>query len=200
MRFPRIVFPVISLLLFMGLLYPIRARNPASVTQQGGDRIVIKKITISGQKESYFESPNALIPQPSYTKLSLGWTNCKLHRSGDYEPILITLDGSIIAESPISWQISADAQSGYNPLFLSFKQDMFGQGPSGQNTSIPLVWTISVNGSPFQPFIQLPDGRLICNFPTGQRSFQVRITGTPQYHQADGYYRLQLTQSLVPQL
>lgn len=45
-----------------------------------------------------------------------------------------------------------------------------------------------------------PDNSISTVFPPGAHTFQVRITGVPQNHQNDGYFRLQLEQCLVPEM
>jgi hypothetical protein len=63
-----------------------------------------------------------------------------------------------------------------------------------------VTWEIALDGGAFQP-MQIESGNIITTiFPQGAHTFQVRITGLPQYHQDDGYYHLQLTQNLMPQL
>ena len=138
--------------------------------------------------------------EPPLAQFSLAWTKCQVHRSGDYSPIQLTLNGTIDASSPNLWRLTAILPQPNAPLLLYFVEDIFGNTGPAYGSNIPLTWEIALDGGPFAPMTLLPDNTLTATFPPGPHTFQVRITGTPVYHQADGYYHLQLTQCLVPQL
>jgi hypothetical protein len=147
------------------------------------------------------EEPGLIDVGPvSYLHFSLNWTQCQIHISGYYDPILISLPGAISYNSPIIWNLrAASTQIGGSPL-LYFTEDIFGHTGPSYGANIPLTWEISLDGGQFTPMILLPDNTLQTTFPPGPHTFQVRITGTPQPFQADGYYHLQLSQCLIPQL
>ncbi|MCX6641521.1 MAG: hypothetical protein NTW14_13735 [bacterium] len=133
-------------------------------------------------------------------EFTLNWTDYSIHRADNYGDIQIILPGSVFSTDPLTWRLTALNSTREGPPHLFFIENILGQSGPASGTDIPLSWEISINGGAFNPMTLLPDNTLTTTFPAGPHTFQVRITGTPQYHQADGYYRLQLTQSLVPQL
>jgi hypothetical protein len=133
-------------------------------------------------------------------QFSIDWTDCKIHRTDDCSPIQIILPGTVNGSVPLFWNLKASQPQTSGMPILYLIENIFGQPAQAGDTNIPLTWEISLDGGQFNPMTLMPDNTLTTTFPPGPHTFQVRITGTPQYHQADGYYRLQLTQSLVPQL
>lgn len=138
--------------------------------------------------------------EPVWMEFTLDWTNCQMHRVNDDSPLEIILPGTIDGSSTLYWNLSAASpQPGGQPN-LYFVEDVLGRIGPAYGSDIPLTWEVSLDGGAFQPMTLLPDNTLTATFPPGIHTFQVRITGTPQAFQADGYYHLQLTQCLVPEL
>jgi hypothetical protein len=137
---------------------------------------------------------------PPELEIHFDWTHCQVHRLSLYEPIVMLLNGNYHSTAPNTWKLWASAPvSGGEPI-LYFQQAVPGQTGPAYGVNIPLAWAISINGGPFIPFTLLPDHSLMTVLPTGLHTFQVRITATPQPHQDDGYYKLILSQTLLPQL
>ena len=147
--------------------------------------------------------PSTECPQPSDTfhmEVNLDWTNHKIHRLDDHSPIQVLLSGTINSDLGNIWNlVAASHLPGQDPN-LYFIEDSFGRPGSTYGSDISLTWEISVDGGVFSPMTVGPNNMLSTVFPPGQHTFQVRITGIPQYHQEDGYYQLQLEQMMVPQL
>ena len=136
---------------------------------------------------------------PIWMEFSINWTNCQFHRVDD-SPLEAILSGAINGSNALFWNLStAQPQVGAPPI-LYYVENIFGNTNPSLGSNIPLTWEIALDGGPFAPMTLLPDNTLTATFPPGPHTFQVRITGTPVYHQADGYYHLQLTQCLIPQL
>jgi hypothetical protein len=140
---------------------------------------------------------------PIWLDYWLNWTHCQIHLSGAYEPVEITLPGFINSNKPeILRLFVTDPHPGGVPN-LYYIHNVSGNSPpmeTSANVDIPLKWEISLDNGPFKPITLLPDNSLTTIFPPGQHNFQIKITCLLQPYQADGYYRLQLSQTLVPQL
>jgi len=184
---------------------------PSALAQRGAKRplrttgppLAQQKTILTFSNQPGLQSPemiNAFLDPPSLMQFTLDWTNCQMHRTDDYLPIVITLPGTINASGPLLWNLTSAQPQVNSPPILYFTEDIFGRSGLPYGMDIPLTWEISLDGGPFAPMTLLPDNTLTATFPPGPHTFQVRITGTPVYHQADGYYHLQLTQCLVPQL
>ena len=139
-------------------------------------------------------------PYPVWVDFHLEWTNCQIHRVETDSSIIVTLGGTISSNSRFIWNLSATSPQPGGLPSLYFVEDIFGRSGRQYGSDIPLRWDISLDGGLMRPMDNLPDGSLTTLFPAGQHAFQVRITAMPPYHQSDGYYNLQLGQSLVPQL
>ncbi len=152
-----------------------------------------------------FLNPNLLDigATPVWLVYGLNWTHCQIHFSGYYEPVEILLPGFINSNKPEILRLFAiEPQPGGLPN-LYFINDILGNPPPMEistNVDIPLEWEISLDNGPFKPLTLLPDNSLTTIFPPGQHDFQIRITCLLQPYQAGGYYHLQLSQTLVPQL
>jgi hypothetical protein len=131
---------------------------------------------------------------------SFNWTTATIHRADNYDLFQLILPGSIASNFPNHWTLAPCSSQANFPPQLYLIEDVLRGGVAMGTVSIPLTWEIALDGGSFNPMTLMPDNTLTTTCPPGPHTFQVRITGTPQYHQADGYYRLQLTQSLVPQL
>jgi hypothetical protein len=87
-----------------------------------------------------------------------------------------------------------------NGLTLNLDQDIFGRSGPMYASSMPLNWSISMDGGPFVPMTVMPNNSgLSTILPMGYHTFQVRITAMPNIHQDDGYYNLHLSQTFTPQ-
>ena len=140
-----------------------------------------------------------IVPGPITMEFSLEWTTCQIHRVSNDGPIEALLSGSVNCTAAIVWSLTNTSQPGEPPI-LFFTEDIFGRSGSAFGSNIPLTWEIALDGGAFQP-MQIESGNIITTiFPAGAHTFQVRITGLPQNNQDDGYYHLQLTQNLTPQL
>ncbi|HEX7344307.1 MAG TPA: hypothetical protein VF398_08585 [bacterium] len=137
--------------------------------------------------------------EPSWMQFSIDWTNCQFHRV-DSSPLEAILSGTINGSDPLFWNLTSSQPQMGAPPILYYVENIFGNSNPALGTNIPLTWEIALDGGPFGPMTLLPDNTIATIFPPGPHTFQVRITGTPEYHQADGYYHLELSQSLVPQL
>ena len=131
----------------------------------------------------------------------LDWTNCQIHRVINDSAIVIILSGNVSSSNSIYWNLNTiSPQPGGLPV-LYFVNDVLGRTGPEFGTDIPLTWEIALDGGSFNPIMtMLPDNILLVTFPPGNHTFQVRITGFPQPYQGNGYYQLQLGQSLVPEL
>ena len=153
---------------------------------------------------SNLKSPRMLDAMPSpadsiWMQFFINGTNFQFHRV-DNTPLEAILSGTINGSDPLFWNLTSSQPQPGAPPILYYAENIFGNTNPALGTNIPLTWEISLDGGPFGPMTLLPDNTLTATFPPGPHTFQVRITGTPEYHQADGYYHLQLTQCLVPQL
>ncbi len=135
-----------------------------------------------------------------WMEFALDWTNCQIHRVNTDSAIVIILPGTISSSSRIYWNLhTMSPHPGGFPI-LYFVNDVLGRTGPEFGTDIPLTWEIALDGGSFNPITILRDKTLLVTFPPGNHTFQVRITGVPQPYQGDGYYQLQLGQSLVPEL
>ena len=142
------------------------------------------------------------VPSPYdsvWMQFSIDWTNAQFHRIDD-TPLEAILSGTINGSNTLFWNLTSSQPQVGAPPILYYAENIFGNTNPALGTNVPLTWEFSLDGGPFNPMTLLPDNTLTTTFPPGPHTFQVRITGTPVYHQADGYYHLQLTQCLVPQL
>jgi hypothetical protein len=138
-------------------------------------------------------------PRPITMEFSLEWTTCQIHRVSTEGPIQALLSGTVNCSAAIVWSLTNTSQPGEPPV-LFFVEDIFGRSGSAFGSNIPVTWEVALDGGAFQP-MQIESGNILTTiFPAGAHTFQVRITGLPQNHQDDGYYHLQLTQNLMPQL
>jgi len=141
-----------------------------------------------------------LFQKPASMQFSLDWTNYQIHRITNDSEIEIILSGNVTSSNSLFWTLTtASPQPGAPPNLFFIEQAFAGTG-SADDADIPLTWEISLNGGPFSPMTIQPDNSLSVTFPSGSHSFKVRITGAPQHRQADGYYQLVLSQSLIPSL
>ena len=131
---------------------------------------------------------------------SIDWTNYQIHRVNDDSPIEIILPGTIDGSNTLHWNLTSCSPVPGGMPNLYFVEDALGRTGPVYGSEIPLTWEISLDGGPFTPLTLQPDNTLTTVFPPGQHTFQVRITGLPEYHQSDGYYKLQLEQCIVPEL
>jgi hypothetical protein len=134
-------------------------------------------------------------------EFALDWTNCQIHRVINDSAIVIILSGNVSSSNSIYWNLSTISPHPGGLPVLYFVNDVLGRTGPEFGTDIPLTWEIALDGGSFNPIMtMLPDNILLVTFPPGKHTFQVRITGVPQPYQGDGYYQLQLGQSLVPEL
>ncbi len=175
---------------------PARAVNPPPASLQ---RMILLPSTPEVGKAPPRMFGDINPEEPPWMQFSIDWTTCQFHRVDD-TPLEAILSGTIDGSNPLFWNLStSEPQPGAPPL-LYYVENIFGNANPVLGTDIPLTWEISLDGGAFVPMTLLPDNTLTTTFPPGQHAFQVRITGTPQNYQADGYYHLQLTQCLVPEL
>lgn len=137
---------------------------------------------------------------PVWMELFLDRTQCQIHRSGDYSPLVVTINGQISSSNSETWCLSVVSPEPGGSPDLYFIGDMFGRGGPPHGGTIPLIWEISLNGGDFVPMMTLPDNSIAYTFPPGGHTFQVRIGGSPGNHQSDGYYSLQVSQIFIPHL
>jgi len=167
---------------------------------QAPERAPIPSQAIGGDVPVIAEAVPYPYPFPTWAQFSLQWTHCQIHRVETDSAIVVTLNGSILSSNNLIWNLAtAPTPPGSSPS-LYFVEDIFGRSGPQYGSDIMLNWEISLDGGQLNPMNVLPDGSLSVLFPAGTHTFQVRITGAPQYHQADGYYHLQLDQSLAPEL
>jgi hypothetical protein len=140
------------------------------------------------------------VPFPISMDFQLDWTSCQIHRVSTDSAIVMILPGTISSSNAIYWNLSNTEPGGDGLADLNFTEDIFGRAGPNYGSNIPLVWEIAIDGGPMTAIPVQPDNSLLVLFPAGQHNFQVRITGLPQQCASDGYYNLQLNQSLVPQL
>jgi len=141
-----------------------------------------------------------LFQKPASMQFSLDWTNYQIHQVSNDSEIEIILSGNVTSSNSLFWTLTtASPQPGAPPSLFFIEQAFAGTG-SEYAADIPLTWEISLNGGPFSPMTIQPDNSLCVTFPSGTHTFKVRITGAPQHQQADGYYQLVLSQSLIPSL
>jgi len=141
-----------------------------------------------------------LFQKPVSMQFSLDWTNYQIHQESNDSEIEIIPSGNATSSNSLFWTLtSASPQPGAPPSLFFVEQAFAGTG-SEYAADIPLTWEISLNGGPFNPMTIQPDNSLSVTFPSGSHSFKVRITGAPQHQQAEGYYQLVLSQSLIPSL
>ncbi|MFZ5519087.1 MAG: hypothetical protein ACOY90_20815 [Candidatus Zhuqueibacterota bacterium] len=133
-------------------------------------------------------------------ELSLDWTSCQIHRVADSSPIDIILNGTINSNCAEIWTLSAIEPIPGSLPNLYLVNDIFGDDYGNGWLNIGLQWQISIDGGPFEPMTILPDNSICYIFSPGNHIFQLSITGDVKYYQEDGYYRLQLNQSFVPQM
>ena len=187
------------------------AQNSAQRSQQTSqERIPTFATNISGLHQIHppvdskrTAMPGTMCPPPQDTlhmEFNLEWTNYQVHRSDDYDPIQVILSGTINSDAGNVWNLNAASHLPGQDPNLYFIEDTFGRPGPAYGSDITLNWEISIDGGAFAPMALGPNNTLTTIFPPGIHNFQVRITGIPQYHESDGYYQLQLEQTLVPQL
>ena len=130
-------------------------------------------------------------------RFELDHTRVQIHRASDYSPIQVILHGFIWANHDLRWHLWAGGDHPFEPPKLYFVYDVMGQ-TGLQGVDIPLYWEISLNNGCWRPFYQLPNNRLGACLPRGPQCIRIRITGCMEFHQQDGYYRLQMEQCLLP--
>ena len=147
-----------------------------------------------------FETP--VSPETTYTMaIGLDWTRYQVHRVNDDSPLDITLTGNITSDIATIWTLTPQPTRAFAPLDLARLEDVLGQHyPTIGQIAVPLTWTISLDGGPFEPMQVTSDYTLRTVFPPGTHTFRLQITGALQPYQPDGYYWLQLWQNLTPQL
>lgn len=139
------------------------------------------------------------VPETIPMEFWLEWTTCQIHRVNNDGPVEAILSGSVTSSRSIAWSLTNTSAPGEPPM-LSFVEDVFGRSGPAFGSNIGLTWEISIDGGAFQAMEVHSENILSTIFPPGAHTFQVRITGLPQYNQSDGYYRLRLAQNLAPQL
>jgi hypothetical protein len=135
--------------------------------------------------------------EPPQMDFFLEWTNFQAHRVNPHGHLEIILNGRIQSTAPEVWNLSTVQPAVGGPPNLHFIEDMEGRHNAA---SIPLVWSISLDGGDFVDLTPLPDNSLCVTFPEGEHTFQLKTHGYIPYHNDDGYYRLQLAQSIIPQM
>lgn len=138
--------------------------------------------------------------KPVSMEFNQSWTNYQIHQVTNDSEIEIILSGNVTSSNSLFWTLTTASPQPGAPPSLFFVEQAFAGSRSGYSADIPLTWEISLNGGPFSPMTIQPDNSLSVTFPSGSHSFKVRITGAPQHQQADGYYQLVLSQSLIPSL
>jgi hypothetical protein len=151
-----------------------RSRFPGTIGKQSGEQVALQ--------------------------FTLDWTNHQIHRVNDGQPIEIILNGTIESNSSEIWTLFPVQPKPEITPDLHYVEDVQLETGSGTERKTPLEWTISLDKGMPEPMTILPDNSITYTFPEGRHSFQVRITGKVERDQPAGYYRLQLAQSLVPQL
>lgn len=146
-----------------------------------------------------FRGPD-MLRDSTWLQISFDWTLCQVHRVNDTSPIEIILPGFVNSNSPNIWNLFASEPEPNAAPNLYFVEDILGQTGPAYGTDIPLIWEISLDGGTFVPMTLQPDNTLTTTLPLGPHTFQVRITGTPQPFQEDGYYHLQMSQWIMPEL
>ena len=129
--------------------------------------------------------------------LAVDWTTCQVHRVNNHSPLSITLNGNITSDIATIWTLTPQA---VGPANLNRVENVMGRHDAAGRTTVPLTWTISLDGGAFEPMHVTPDYTVTTVFPPGMHTFKLQISGPLQPNQPNGYYRLQLAQNLMPQL
>jgi hypothetical protein len=122
-------------------------------------------------------------------------THVQIHRASDYSDFEIYLSGGSCCNNG-QYIITTPPTATPSLDVLPFVQDMFGRTGSTYGTDIPLTWEANLNGTGFQPMIDLPDNPAVgitskyFLVPLSCNDWVVRITGDIVFHQEDGYYYL----------
>ena len=138
--------------------------------------------------------------EPVVMEFKLDWTKYQIHRTSDYSPIEITLSGSIFSSHDLSWNLWSTSLRAEGTPGLHFIGDVLGRTGPDSGMDIPLTWEVALGDGPLSPMTILPDNTLGVSFPAGLYAFRVRITSPPLSYPQDGYYRLELSQSIIPEL
>ena len=136
--------------------------------------------------------------EPPQMEFFLEWTNFQAHRVDPKGRLEIILNGRIQSTAPELWTLSTIHPMVGVPPNFHFIEDV--EGHRGRGHSISLMWSISLDGGDFVELTPLPDHSLCVSFPEGEHTFSLKTYGYIPYHNDDGYYRLQLAQSIVPQM
>lgn len=176
-----------------------KTQNRASQTT-----IVAKEPPKEQEMPTLFNPENPILSvdptEPISMEFTLEWTNYQAHRVNNNDPLEIILNGTITSNSSEIWTLSILEPSPELVPDLHFIEDVMGRTGQAYGVNIALLWEISLDGGAFQPMTILPDNSISYIFPSGNHSFQLRITGNLQNCTADGYYKLQLSQEIIPQL
>jgi hypothetical protein len=138
--------------------------------------------------------------EPPVMELTLDWTRYQIHRANDCSPIEIILSGNVFTSHNLSWDLRSTSPLAEGTPGLHFIGDVLGRTGPDAGMDVPLTWEIAMGDGPFSPMSVLPDNTLRAVFPAGLYPFRVRITSPPLPHAQDGYYRLELGQSITPEL
>ncbi|MBD3233002.1 MAG: hypothetical protein GF315_04695 [candidate division Zixibacteria bacterium] len=167
------------------------------------DKRDFAKKNIINLPDSKVTTKNGLpFAQPDYPTIDfhLDWTTCQMHRVASDSTVEILLDGTVSIALNSIWTLIPDNPIPQADPSLYFVENIFGEINNPDNSDIPLSWEISINGGDFKSIERQSDGSLKVRFPAGDHAFQVRISGYIPITQADGYYRLQLIQNIIPEL
>ncbi len=139
--------------------------------------------------------------------LTYQYTSYQWHRLGNAaETIIFTIDGTM--QSNDNQVVIMAPASGWNLSYLLFQENIFG-GSSTTRTQIPLAWetrwgegmTIGENViDPWHPAMLQCGIIILGTIPACDHWFQFRGTFSLNYHEADGYYKLELAGCPYPEI
>ena len=124
----------------------------------------------------------------------------QIHAFEDSSGAQLIFPGHIASDVPVIWILTPLPTRAYGPPNLSLVQDVLGHDhPTGQ-TVIPLTWEFALDGGSFARMTLTPENDLQVIIPPGMHVFQLRAVSPPLMWQAAGYYRIQMSMTVVPRL
>lgn len=155
---------------------------------------------IFGEDPTSQMPPMEPIEEPVAMEFTLDWTSYQTHRLKDNSPVEIVLSGNMFCSRNLSWNLWSRSPRGEDMLGWHHMEDVLGRRGPDNAMDIPLTWEVAIGDGPFGPITSLPDNTLNVVFPAGSYAFRVRITSPPLTNFQAGYYRLELGQSITPEL
>ena len=141
--------------------------------------------------------------------LTYQYTSYQWHRLGNAaETITFSIDGTISSND--AQVVGMSPVSGYNLSYLQFQHNIFG-GSSTTRTQIPITWLVRwgeglvIGQNIVQPWTNpywFCGAMLLSNsgIPLCDHWFQFQGTFSLVYHEADGYYKLEIASCPYPEI